>query len=284
MPENTEKKIKMLALDLDGTLFTRQGVITKKSLEAIQKVSKKGIEVVIASGREYESLPWEQLKDVDIRYVVTSNGASVLEAGSRKVLYAEYLDAKKMIPVFKFLLEKQIYMTISIDGAGYNPLQVLPYLDYLGFPEYVKDIARKQKKVMPDLISYLEGEDARVQKACLNFQILGENKFLNYEEAYEYLKKCPDIQLVDGGYNSLEFTKKGISKGSGLKILGEKLGISMEEIMAIGDSENDMEMLKSVGLGIAMGNAPDHIKNIADAVTSDNEHEGVAEAIERYLL
>lgn len=100
----------------------------------------------------------------------------------------------------------------------------------------------------------------------------------------QYLKKLPDIHVVDGGFANLEFNKAGVSKASGIRFLSKYLGIPKEDIMAIGDSENDIEMLKEAGLGIAMRNALDEVIAVANDVTTSNDEEGVAKAIEKYLL
>ena len=123
-----------------------------------------------------------------------------------------------------------------------------------------------------------------MQKATLNFQKQENGEFLNREEVQEYLEKCPDIKVVDGGFNNLEFTKAGTNKASGLKFLAGHLGMTMDKVMAVGDSENDIEMLREAGLGIAMGNASSEVKEVADEITLDNEHEGVAAAIGKYIL
>ena len=90
--------------------------------------------------------------------------------------------------------------------------------------------------------------------------------------------------LVDGGFANLEFTAQGVSKATGLRFLADYLGLTLAQTMAIGDSENDAEMLRAAGLGVAMGNAYPQVKALADAVTDDNESDGVAKAIQKYLL
>ena len=82
----------------------------------------------------------------------------------------------------------------------------------------------------------------------------------------------------------MELNAPGISKGRGLMALAERLGLALDEVMAVGDSGNDLTMLEAAGLGVAMGNATEEIKQAADVITADNNHDGVAEAIEKYVL
>ena len=284
MEYNRNKAIKLLALDVDGTLFDDSGKISQASIDAMNQAREAGIEVVPTSGRDYDGIPWDQLEKVDINYVITTNGSAVYEAKTKKCLYEKYLDSGKMIPIFEYLLKKEIYINVFVDGVNYTPVQVYSYIDNLDLPDYVIQHMKENRKGITDLIEYLKNGDAKMQKATLNFQKQENGEFLNRKEVQEYLEKCPDIKVVDGGFNNLEFTKAGTNKAAGLKFLAGHLGMTMDEVMAVGDSENDIEMLREAGLGIAMGNASAEVKAVADAVTLDNENDGVAVAIERDLL
>ena len=235
------------------------------------------------SGRDYDGIPWDQLENVDINYVITTNGSAVYEAKTKKCLYEKYLDSGKMIPIFEYLLKKEIYINVFVDGVNYTPVQVYSYIDNLDLPDYVIQHMKENRKGISDLIEYLKNGDAKMQKATLNFQKQENGEFLNRKEVQEYLEKCPDIKVVDGGFDNLEFTKAGTNKAAGLKFLAGHLGMTMDEVMAVGDSENDIEMLREAGLGIAMGNAADEVKSVADEITLDNEHEGVVAAIGKYI-
>ena len=284
MEYNRNKAIKLLALDVDGTLFDDSGKISQASIDAMNQAREAGIEVVPTSGRDYDGIPWDQLKNVDIDYVITTNGSAVYEAKTKKCLYEKYLDSGKMIPIFEYLLKKEIYINVFVDGVNYTPVQVYSYIDNLDLPDYVIQHMKENRKGITDLIEYLKNGDAKMQKATLNFQKQENGEFLNRKEVQEYLEKCPDIKVVDGGFDNLEFTKAGTNKAAGLKFLAGHLGMTMDEVMAVGDSENDIEMLREAGLGIAMGNASSEVKEVADEITLDNEHEGVAAAIGKYIL
>lgn len=276
--------MKLLALDVDGTLFGTDGKITKVSIETMKTAREKGIQIVLASGRDYDGLPWEQLQEVDIDYVITTNGSAVYRTCDRKCLAEECLDAGKMIPIFTYILSQEVYLGVFIDGVNYTPAECAGYIERMNLPEYVKSSLRNNGHKRDDLLSYIRNHDARIQKATLNFQCNPDGTYLNREKVRQYLEKCPYIHIVDGGFANLEFTRSGINKSTGLKFLCEYLGIALRDTMAIGDSENDIEMLRDAGLGIAMGNAVDAAKEAADDVTLTNSEDGVAKAIKKYLL
>lgn len=276
--------MKLLALDVDGTLFGTDGKITEASIEAMKAARNKGIQIVLASGRDYDGLPWEQLQEVDIDYVITTNGSAVYRTCDRKCLAEECLDAEKMIPIFTYILSQKVYLSVFIDGVNYTPAECAEYIDRMDLPEYVKNSLLDNGHKLDDLLGYIGDHDARIQKATLNFQSNQDGTYLNRGNVKQYLEKCPDIHVVDGGFANLEFTRSGINKSTGLKFLCEYLGIALRDTMAIGDSENDIEMLRETGLGIAMGNAVDAAKEAADDVTLTNSEDGVAKAIQKYLL
>lgn len=278
-----QQKIQLLALDVDGTLFGTDGKVTPASVEAIRKAQERGVQVVLASGRDYDGLPWDQLKDVQIDYVITTNGSAVYRTKDRKCLKEECLDKEKMIPLFEYILSKEVYLSVFIDGVNYTPIQCLPYVEKMIVPDYVKVALRIKVNCMEDMIGYLRANDAKIQKATLNFQYQ-DGEYLNRKEVKAYLQACPDINVVDGGFSNLEFTRNGVCKATGLNMLTEYLDISIEDVMAIGDSENDIEMLEAVGCGIAMGNALDSVKAVAKDVTLRNDEDGVAAAVEKYIV
>ena len=164
------RTIKLLALDVDGTLFDDNGKISQASIDAMNQAKEAGIEVVPTSGRDYDGIPWDQLKNVDIDYVITTNGSAVYEAKTKKCLYEKYLDSGKMIPIFEYLLKKEIYINVFVDGVNYTPVQVYSYIDNLDLPDYVIQHMKENRKGISDLIEYLKNGDAKMQKATLNFQ------------------------------------------------------------------------------------------------------------------
>lgn len=269
---------RLLALDVDGTLFTEEGKITKASIDAIKKAQAAGMTVIIASGRDYDAIPWDQLSGIEIPYAVTSNGSAVYRTADRKCMYEECIPVGEAEEIFTYLLTKHIYMEVFMDGKGYTPAQLSEVVHELPLPEHIIELILGKQKLLPDMLAFIRN-GARIQKGTLNFVKLPDGSFLEREEIRQFLEARGDLSIVNGGYSNLEFTKAGIDKSVGLRYVAELLQIPMEETVAVGDSENDIEMLKAAGLGIAMGNALVHVKEAADAVTLSNEEEGVAAAV-----
>ena len=275
---------KLLALDMDGTLLDTHGHIAQSSRDAIRAAQAAGVEVVLATGRDYNGILWEELAGVTIDYVVTNNGSAVYRVRDRKCLYEHCLDNVQMVPVFRYLLEKGVYIDVFIDGRDYAPPETMSLAEKLDLPDYVLRVLLANRTPLPYLVEQLEADALHLQKTTLNFWKEPDGTYHNRSEVLAYLKQVPGIVLVDGGFANLEFTAEGVSKATGLQFLTKYLGLTLAQTMAIGDSENDAEMLRAAGLGVAMGNAYPQVKALADAVTDDNESDGVARAIQAYLL
>lgn len=276
--------MKLLVLDVDGTLFGSDGKVSMSSIEAMKKAQEKGITIMLASGRDYSSLPLDQLKDVDIPYVITCNGSAAYKTDTKEALYEECLDTEEMQKVFAYVLERGIHLNVQMNGGNYTEKKCQSYIKNMAVPDYVKEVLDETCEPVDDIVEFVRKNEVDILKVTLNFQIKEDGEYLNREEVNQYLKKLPDIHVVDGGFANLEFNKAGVSKASGIRFMSKYLGVPKEDIMAIGDSENDIEMLKEAGLGIAMGNAMDEVIAVADDVTTSNDEDGVAKAIEKYLL
>ena len=275
---------KLLALDMDGTLLDTHGHIAESSRAAIRAVQQAGVEVVLATGRDYNGILWDELEGVTIDYVVTNNGSAVYRVQDRACLFEHCLDNAQMVPVFRYLLQKGVYIDIFLDGRDYAPVETMPLVDKLELPDYVIRVLLANRTPMEHLVEKLEADALRLQKTTLNFWKEPDGTYHSRDAVQAYLKQVPGIVLVDGGFANLEFTAQGVSKATGLQFLADHLGLTLAQTIAIGDSENDAEMLRAAGLGVAMGNAYPQVKALADAVTDDNESDGVAKAIQKYLL
>lgn len=268
--------IKLLALDLDGTLFDSQKIVSQKNKEAISAATKKGVKVVITTGRPLKAIGnlLEELQlDGHDDYCVTFNGGLV-QRSTGEILDKSSFGFDDLIYINKQLDKLSLPTDILSDGTVYsvpshdgihsryheaNPL--LKFVEINAITDIPKDIIYNKIVTVTDAI-YL---DQQLAKAT-------EDTFKNYEHF-----KSRDIIF--------EIMPKGIHKAFGLKLLCQHLDIKPEEVMAMGDEANDMTMLKWAGLGIAMANATPAVKAIAQRVTrKTNDESGVAEAIHDYIL
>lgn len=278
------KDIKLVALDLDGTLFDNSSRISKRNLTAIRSITDKGIHVVISTGRPFEGIPFDQIKGTGINYAITANGSGIYEISTGKCLYENAMDKELVTPILNFLLTRDIHMDAFIGGKGYTPIQCVETAQKLTVPSSIKNYIITTRTRLDNILQFIHENQLKVQKMTLNFYPAADGTLIDRETVRKFLVSNPSITTVCGGYNNLEFTRADANKGVGLRKLAEILGVNPDATMAIGDTENDLAIIEAAGIGVAMGNATDAVKARADYVTTTNTKDGVAAAIEHFIL
>ena len=272
-------KIKMIGLDLDGTLLTDRKMITPRTRKVLEQAIKEGVVVLVATGRPWMGVPEELRKFPGMRYALTSNGARVLDVQNQCMVEEHLLpvgSAKKTLEICgKYDTLQEIYF----DGQGYAPADKMAQVERYHKNPNMWEYMRRTRIPVEDIRELLERENRGVDKVQALFADMDER-----QKAWEEMAKERDLELVGSLKYNIEINAAGENKGTGLVNLGRKLGIRREEIMACGDGDNDTVMLREVGFGVAMGNAEEQVKEAADYITLTNEEEGVAEAIERFVL
>ena len=275
--------IKLIALDLDGTLFNEQGQISEENKNVIRMANNAGIHVVISTGRPLIGIPLEQFEGTGIQYAITTNGSGVYEISTEKCIFEDSMPTEMILPILSYLLSKDIHMDAFIGGKAFSPEQCRKNAYRLDVPESLKHYIFNTRVRVPDLAAYIQEKQLSVQKMTLNFYPLSDGTYKDREDVKNYLLSHSEVSSVCGGYHNLEFTKAGVHKGVGLARLAEYLNVAMGDTMAIGDTENDLQILRTAALGVAMGNATKEIKEAADYITLSNEEDGVAAALRHFL-
>lgn len=278
------KDIKLVALDLDGTLFDNSSRISERNLTAIRSITDKGIHVVISTGRPFEGIPFDQIKGTGINYAITANGSGIYEISTGKCLYENAMDEELVTPILNFLLTRDIHMDAFIGGKGYTPVLCVETAQKLTVPSSIKNYIITTRTRLDNILQFIHENQLKVQKMTLNFYPAADGTLIDRETVRKFLVSNPSITTVCGGYNNLEFTRADANKGVGLRKLAEILGVNPDATMAIGDTENDLAIIEAAGIGVAMGNATDAVKARADYVTTTNTKDGVAAAIEHFIL
>ena len=268
------KDIKLVALDLDGTLFDNSSRISKRNLTAIRSITDKGIHVVISTGRPFEGIPFDQIKGTGINYAITANGSGIYEISTGKCLYENAMDEELVTPILNFLLTRDIHMDAFIGGKGYTPVQCVETAQKLTVPSSIKNYIITTRTRLDNILQFIHENQLKVQKMTLNFYPAADGTLIDRETVRKFLVSNPSITTVCGGYNNLEFTRADANKGVGLRKLAEILGVNPDATMAIGDTENDLAIIEAAGIGVAMGNATDAVKARADYVTTTNTKDG----------
>ena len=260
--------IKLIALDLDNTLITKTTDFSNEDLAAIDKARKAGIYVTLASGRAYRSLKiFLDRLNMDT-YSISTGGAIVSDPNNKRV-YTKFVEPKTAAEIIRFAYENGYYAQVYFND------------DFVFYREGAESALYEKATSVPGILD----ETLFLQDKIETPKIL----FIDAPERIEALipiiaSRFPGIKAERSFPEYLEINHMDCGKGSALAALGEMLGVKQEEMMAIGDSEIDVSMIKYAGIGVAMGNAAEHIKKVADYVTSDVRESGVAKAIEKFCF
>lgn len=268
---------KLLAADMDSTALTHDKRLTERTAAAMQKAIAQGKYIVFSTGRSISFVkPYMDMVQ-GMRYAICAAGASVLdiEAGE-KILY-KTIDSETCKMIIAAASGGYVMPILFKNDKSYGTRWCVDCCADFGV-RYYEQTYRRFMTICEDAFSDFMENPAPLEKINLFY-----GNDYEADEVYEKIKELP-ISFSTHTKHSLEINASGVSKAKGLAALCGHLGISLSDCIAVGDAENDEEMLSVAGLKVAMANAEDRIKRIADTVCSDCEHDGVAEIIEQYLL
>jgi Cof subfamily protein (haloacid dehalogenase superfamily) len=263
MIEGDHLDYKFIAADLDGTLLNSRGQLSEQTVRAILKAKEKGLHFTLCTGRPVQGIThFIDILQLSGFPMVTYNGAMIIRVGSNEVLCEQKMNPEDSRNVLS--LGKKLKTT------------VITWSDNKLYAHVINEAVRDYQKISDVLPELITNEEALIRR--------GITKILWIDDA-DQIKRYQGIlsgQLGTGVTyctskpSFLEFFDSRVSKASALKTLAGMLGISREEIIAIGDGYNDLPMIEYAGLGVAMGNAPEDLKSRADCVTLSNDEDGVA--------
>ena len=267
-------KPRILALDLDDTLLRSDLSISLRTRNTIKRIEQAGVTIVLASGRIPEAMErYSRFLGMHKKpgYLVSNNGAFILESHTGKVVYQNQIDA-------------EVALTIC-DLAGAEGFSVQMYKDDVMYVSRVNEYSGYDQKITGLRQVVVENFQAMVEEGCYKLIIPGDPVLLAPLEVLirTYLEK--DITIFTSQPYFIEIMSGATNKGVALAKVAEILGVKAEETMAIGDSMNDEAMIRWAGIGVAMANSDIRIKNIAQIVTDrSNDDDGVADVIEKYFF
>lgn len=272
-------EIKIIGLDLDDTLFNSKKEITPRTLAAIEAAAKKGIVVLPATGRPITGLPSQFMDIPGVNYALTSNGATVTEISTGKVLVEQPFQREMALGIYRLLEPLDNIINVFTNGVVYTSADTVARSIEICHPS-IREYVRRTRHPVEDMEGFLMENIHGIEK----FNILYESEEVRQYAWALVAQHYPDAEIASSLPGNIEINAPGVNKGSGLIALAKHLGFTAENVMAIGDSGNDLAMIQQAGLGVAMGNAQPHIKAAAKVITDDNNHDGVAKAIETYAL
>ena len=270
--------IKLLAIDMDGTLVTSKKEITPRTADALRAAMQKGIEICIATGR-YTTYLFDILRPLGITGpAVMGNGAAVMD--EKEMYFHSLISEADLRQISALCLKERAALFINVEGytccldndytmqAARHWAADRPDNDIMATLHFYQD----PEKLLADVI----GKTGKL--IVLHF----EEK--RARELIEIFKKQSNLGVIYSEFGHIDLANSGLTKLSGLKMVMEMKGLKPEQVMAFVDGENDTEMIEYAGFGVAMGNACAEAKAAADYVAPGNDEEGVAKTIEQFLL
>ncbi len=264
---------RMLVLDLDDTLLKDDRTVSELTRRRLLEAQQQGMIVVLASGRPTYAMQ-HLAKELCLAeyggYFISFNGARITSCADQHILLSVDISHAQMCKLFDLAQEHGVYIQtytedhilVSKDNEYTQIEKEITGMDVIECADFKAEIPKTAVKAM-----MLEHSD-RLKEVEKALRPVVEN------ELYMTITK-PFF---------LEFMNPAVDKGKSLVTLAQHLNVPMEQVIAVGDSYNDISMIKAAGLGVAMGNAVEAVKQAADYETADNEHDGVARVVERFFL
>ncbi len=271
--------IRLIALDLDGTLLTTNKELTARSYAALETAAARGIEIVPCTGRFYKAMP-EPIQALPfVNYAITVNGAGVQDLRSEKTLYAAEMSTELAVEILRYLDTLPVIYDCYQGNWGWMSKEMQDKTEEFAPDIHYVRLLRNTRTPVPDLKAYLLEQQRGVQK--IQF-------FVKDMELRQYLletlpDRFPDTAISTSISNNIEINDTHANKGEALLALAKELGLQREQTAAFGDGLNDYSLIKEAGLGVAMANAEPQIKEAADRITESCDEDGVARVIEELL-
>jgi len=261
---------RLIATDLDGTLLTPDGTISAATREALTAAQELGVALVIATGRNY---PMMRYFCHDLRLSapqISCNGAVVVAPATGDLLHVSTVPPAFVGPVLRFLEEQ------GVPAAFFSLLEL-----WISHDNPYAELLIPRELDPPRTVDSLY---SLTDTPCAKLVAMDPPEVIERLRPLAEARFGADLYVTQTSRNLLEFHHPQVSKGHALAQIARDLGVSPHEVIAFGDSHNDLEMLRFAGLGVAMGNASDEVKAVADLVTLPNDQDGIARVVSQYIL
>lgn len=279
LKERQSAPVRLIALDMDGTVYNDQKEITPRTKEAVKCAIASGIHVLPASGRPFVGIDPRFLAIEGVRFCIYSNGAGVRDIKTGEMIYSCCLKPDTLELLFDQIECLDSTFELYRDGTVYasqrqkeNWYRLIPNAHIRAYVENTRIVTQESMK------EFYHAHGGSVEKINCSYGDMRER-----DKAWNRLQHIPGILITSGLPENIEINAGKADKGEALLALAEYLGISKEETMACGDSSNDAAMIVKSGCGVAMGNAEETIKQLAKIQTQTNEEEGVAYLLEAVM-
>jgi len=264
--------IKLIAFDLDDTCLNWNNRLTPVTLAALKKAAASGVEIVFATGRSYEALPYQLKEETFFRYVIASNGACIVDRHTGEVIYQSYIPADTAMTILKEAKERGLGITVHEDRRHVVEGRKLLLLGRFLYGRDSKTIL-----CVRNMSQYIREKQDKIEEIHLFFFRKNKRK-----KAEDLRREFPSLHIPMSRFCA-ELVTKSTTKGSALEWLYRQLGLCQMEVACVGDGENDIPMFEKSGLRFAVNNAKSRLKALAHFVVPNNSKNGVRVAIENVL-
>lgn len=271
--------IKLAATDLDGTLISSNGEISNENFEAMENAMNNGLYVVPTTGRSFYEMPQSLREKKTYTHCICSNGAVIFDRDGKAIWKSTFSKAETM-ELFSILSEYDTMIEVYTKGTPVTEKSKLTKESYIHYrvEENYHDVLTATRKGTENLESFLTENDEGAEMFNIFFSDMDERK-----EAFERIGKLNNVELTTSMESNMEILQRSVNKGSSLTMLCEKLNVKKEEVMAMGDSRNDLTLLSAAGTALAVANACDDLKQVADEVICSCDESAMAYALSRFV-
>jgi Cof subfamily protein (haloacid dehalogenase superfamily) len=275
---------KLICIDMDGTLFNRKKQITEATKESLRKAYEMGVQIVISTGRTYVDAEYYSNLIGVKSPVISANGAYIKEKDKNEIIYHSLLGETLALRILQICDESNMAFSLHTSQKEYYGgifLKILWAIFYLKsrLRGQIMMVGREYITTNAQWLKVIANERDHIVKC-----VIIDMSQAKLRKIRDKLINIAELEVTSSASNNIEIARKGVSKGQGVEILTHYYNLKKDEVMAIGDSENDLSMIEYAGLGVAMGNATDIVKEKANYITDTNDHDGVAKVIDKFVL
>ena len=265
---------------MDGTLLSSAHTVSEQNKQAVLAAVNQGVHVAITTGRLYHSA---KLYGEEIGLntpIIASNGAYIGDEKGNEI-YKNTLTRVELEPFLSQMKQHGLYWYAALQDRLVSVFEFPETNVYVQANQHLPVEQQVKLEVVDSIETLFLNYDGDILKvACMS-----DDETERLFEVKSHLKTaCPDLEIVSSWHNNFELLKDGSSKGKAVAQLARYYNLETSEIMCLGDSENDLSMITTAGVGVAMGNATDEIKAASTFITATNDEDGVAKAIEKFVL
>lgn len=279
-------KYKLLCLDMDGTVLSDEKKVSEENLKAIKTAHKLGVKIAICTGRLFANARvYADIFGIKAP-IIASNGAYIRDKDSDDVIYKSVLGKEKAKKIYS-IVEKYGF---SIFFNECNCIISSKKFDndknvYVKMNKELPEDRRVRLVYTEDMLETIDKEGDEILKCiCIDEEAITNKNYENLNRARKEIEEVGGFEIASSFRNNFEVMCSGVSKGRAVKVLADFYGIDKQEVMCIGDNENDLSMIEYAGMGVAMGNAEDSVKKAANYITDTNNNSGVAKAINKFII